>query len=51
MPGVETAAMARNVRLYPWYTAAFNCFAWMPVFFLYFNQHMTVEHVLRLEAL
>ena len=51
MSGIETAAMARNVRLYPWYTAAFNCFAWMPVFFLYFNQHMTVEHVLRLEAL
>jgi MFS family permease len=51
MRDVETAVMARNVRLYPWYTAAFNCFAWMPVFFLYFNQHMTVEHVLRLEAL
>lgn len=40
----------RNVRLYPLYVATFNGFGWMPVFFLYFSQHLTLANVLRLEA-
>ncbi|MCH8824042.1 MAG: MFS transporter [Planctomycetes bacterium] len=41
----------RNVKLYPWYQAFYNAFAWMPVFFLYFSQHLTLDGVLRLEAI
>ena len=29
----------------------FNCFFWMPVFSLFFNEHLTVAQVLRLEAI
>jgi len=43
--------MQRNVRLYPWYTAGFNLLFWMPVFFLYFSEHLTLQRVLQLEAL
>ena len=42
---------ARNAALYPWYAGLFNCFFWMPVFFLFFNEHLTVAQVLRLEAI
>ncbi len=42
---------ARNVELYPWYVGLFNCFFWMPVFFLFFNEHLTVAQVLQLEAI
>jgi hypothetical protein len=41
----------RNAVLYPWYVGLFNCFFWMPVFFLFFNEHLTVAQVLRLEAI
>ncbi len=41
----------RNVRLYPWYAVGFNAFAWMPIFFLYFSEHMSLERVLQLEAI
>lgn len=41
----------RNVSLYPWYAAAFNAYFWMPVFFLYFLEHMEIAAVLRLEAI
>lgn len=40
----------RNVRLYPWYALTFNTYFWMPVFILYFLQHMPLSQVLRLEA-
>ncbi len=43
--------LGRNVRLYPAYTAAFNAFFWMPVFFLYFSEHLTLERVLLLESI
>jgi MFS family permease len=42
--------LERNVRLYPWYAALFNAFFWMPVFFLYFGEHLTLGEVLSLEA-
>ena len=41
----------RNARLYTWYSALFNSFFWMPIFFLYFNAHVTLEQVLLLEAI
>lgn len=41
----------RNAALYPWYAGLFNCFFWMPVFFLFFNEHLTVAQILRLEAI
>lgn len=46
-----TAHLQRNIRLYPWYAAAFHAFAWMPIFFLYFSQHLTLPQVLQLEAI
>ncbi|MDJ0839826.1 MAG: MFS transporter [Acidobacteriota bacterium] len=42
---------SRNLRLYPLYALAFNCYAWTPVFFLYFSQNLPLAAVLRLEAL
>ena len=41
----------RNLRLYPWYVVGFNAFAWMPIFFLYFSERMSLERVLQLEAI
>jgi MFS family permease len=46
----EVSGMERNVRLYPWYAAAFNAFFWMPVFFLYFSERFSLDRVLILEA-
>ena len=43
--------MTRNVTLYPWYIAFFGMMAWLPVFFLFFSEHLTLEQVLQLEAL
>ena len=40
----------RNARLYPWYAALYNAFFWMPVFFLYFSEHLSLGGVLTLEA-
>jgi MFS family permease len=45
------AAMFRNVRLYPWYALTSNAYFWMPVFVLYFLEHMSLADVLRLEAI
>lgn len=49
--GVSISRLDRNVRLYPWYALSFNAYFWMPVFVLYFLQHMTLASVLRLEAI
>lgn len=43
--------MKRNVDLYPWYISLFGLTAWLPIFFLYFSQHLTLEQVLLLEAI
>ena len=43
--------MTRNVSLYPWYIALFGMMAWLPIFFLFFSEHLTLEQVLQLEAL
>ncbi len=46
-----SAAMSRNVRMYPWYALASNAYFWMPVFVLFFLEHMSLADVLRLEAI
>lgn len=43
--------MQRNVRLYPIYYALFVLMGWLPIFFLFFGRYVTIEQVLRLEAL
>jgi len=43
--------MERNLTRYPAYATAFSAHFWLPVFFLYFQSHLTVAEVLRLEAL
>ncbi len=45
------ASLERNVRLYPWYSAFFSAYFWLPVFFLYFNERFSLDRVLRLEAI
>lgn len=46
-----TAPVARNIALYPVYTGVFHAYFWLPVFFLYFSSHFTLERVLQLEAI
>lgn len=43
--------LTRSVRLYPIYAPIAQAHFWLPVFFLYFNAHMTIDQVLRLEAI
>ena len=43
-------ALTRSARLYPLY-APIQAPFWLPVFFLYFSQHMPIAQVLRLEAI
>ena len=45
------SGLTRSVRLYPIYAPLAQAYFWLPVFFLYFNQHMPIEQVLRLEAI
>ncbi len=49
--GPDAPRLQRNLRLYPWYAAAFNAYFWLPVFFLYFSDHLSLAGVLRLEAI
>ena len=46
-----TAHFHRNLRLYLWYSAIYNTFFWLPVFFLFFSSHLTLDQVLKLEAI
>jgi hypothetical protein len=43
--------MLRNIRIYPWYQAAFYIDFAGPVYFLYFLQHLSLSEVLALEGL
>ncbi len=47
----QISEMERNIRLYPWYAALFNAYFWMPVFFLYFGEHLPLARVLQLEGI
>jgi predicted MFS family arabinose efflux permease len=48
---VKSKSLTTNVTLYPWYAACSNAHFWMPVFFLYFSQRLSLSQVLRLEAI
>jgi MFS family permease len=41
----------RNVRLYGWYQVVASALFWLPIFVLYFTEHLTLGNVLRLEAI
>ncbi|MEE9321017.1 MAG: MFS transporter [Granulosicoccus sp.] len=41
---------AHNLKWYASYQAASNALAWLPIFFLYFNQYVTLEEVISLSA-
>jgi MFS family permease len=51
MPDAYEKRLQRNVALYPVYEVLFNAYFWMPVFFLYFSEHLPLGSVLRLEAI
>ena len=42
--------LERNINLYPKYRAAADAMAWLPVFFLYFSERLSLSEVLLLEA-
>ncbi len=43
--------MNNNLRLYPWYNTAVHFIAWMPIFFLYFSETLSLKEVILLEAI
>ncbi len=43
--------MVDNIKLYPWFHAASGIEAWIPVFFLYFSQYLSLEQVIQLSAI
>lgn len=43
--------MQRNVDLYPRYFALGSVVAWLPIFFLFFSQHVSLAQILQLEAI
>ena len=46
--GYMIAAMENNVRLYPTFQFFASFFAWLPIFFLYFNQYLSLSEVIQL---
>jgi len=40
----------RNIPLYLYYRAAADAFAWLPIFFLFFSERLTLSEVLLLES-
>lgn len=44
-------SVERNVRLYPWYRSLTAAMAWLPIFFLFFSEYLTLKEVLFLEAI
>ena len=46
-----TRSLATNIRCYPWFQAASSLLGWLPVFFLYFNQFVSLAEVIQLSAL
>ena len=50
MENAVIASAERNIKLYPLYRATADAMAWLPVFFLFFSEHLTLPQVLLLEA-
>jgi len=42
----STASLEQNIRLYPLYQVASNFLPWLPLFFLYFNQYVSLSDAL-----
>jgi len=42
--------MDQNIKLYPWFRAAADTHAWIPIFFLYFSQFVSFKEVIQLSA-
>ncbi len=49
-PSSHSSRLERNLRLYPWYQAACGFLPWLPVFFLYFLEFVSLSDALRLSA-
>lgn len=43
-------SLQRNIELYPYFRIAADGLAWLPVFFLFFSQYLTLAEVVALEA-
>lgn len=43
--------MHKNVALYPWYRVTTDIQAWIPVFFFYFSQFVSLEQVIQLSSI
>lgn len=43
--------LEKNVQLYPYFRLASDALAWLPVFFLFFSQYLSLSEVLVLEAI
>ncbi len=39
-----------NIKWYPWYLALTDAMAWLPIFFLYFSQFLSLKEVILLES-
>jgi len=51
MTGIsESFGLERNLALYPWYQAAAGFLPWLPVFFLFFYQHVSLPEALQISA-
>lgn len=50
-PGPPDDDPRRTLRLYPWYQGVLGFWFWIPVFFLYFSAHFSLDRVLLLEAI
>lgn len=46
----RTELLQRNLALYPWYQAASGFLPWLPVFFLFFFQHLSLTQFFKLSA-
>lgn len=48
---MPSPSVDRNLRAYTWYVSGMSFYAWMPVFFLYIAQRVSIKDVLILEAI
>ena len=46
-----SADLERNVRLYPWYAGVLGFWFWIPIFFLFFSAHLSLDKILLLESI
>ena len=42
--------LEQNVQIYPYFRLAGDALAWLPIFFLFFSQYLTLSEVVALEA-